>query len=180
PNLGPMMTDSPAAPDPAAWTSEPPPALNLLFVGALPPLPGGAAISMAQLLAGLAHSGHRVRAIAPVTTEGLSQADCFAALHPGITVPRFEVPYYELAMPAPPPDEYRALESASIERVVSAQVNTDRPDVLLIGRESYVWYVPSLATRHRLPCVLFARGNPTRAILEDVYPEAAARHFLEQ
>jgi glycosyltransferase involved in cell wall biosynthesis len=154
--------------------------LNVLFVGALPPLPGGAVISMAQLLAGLAGLGHRVRAIAPVTTEALTRRDGFAARPVGVAVTPFEVPYYELATPIPPPDEYRTLEAAALERLVSAQVIDDRPDVVLIGRESYAWYVPALAARYRLPCILFVRGNPTRAILEGVYPEPQARHFLEQ
>jgi hypothetical protein len=44
-----------------SMASRPEPPMDILFVGPLTPLPGGAAISMSQLLIGLAGRGHAVR-----------------------------------------------------------------------------------------------------------------------
>jgi hypothetical protein len=55
-----------------SMASRPEPPMDILFVGPLTPLPGGAAISMSQLLIGLAGRGHAVRAIATITPEALA------------------------------------------------------------------------------------------------------------
>src|ERR1700674_299552 len=69
--------------------------VNILYVRPLPPHSGGTAIVGYQLLEGLARLGHRIRAIAPATSEVLAAGDPFASAHPEIHVSRFLVPYFE-------------------------------------------------------------------------------------
>src|SRR5262245_33739446 len=114
--------------------AEPP--MDILFVGPLIPLPGGAAISMSQLLIGLAARGHAVRAIAPITPETLEAGQAaFGRSHGGVEVAWFEVPWFEIATGVPPSDSYRQLEADRIESALSATIASRRPDVILIGRE---------------------------------------------
>ncbi len=84
--------------------------LNILYVGTLPPHPGGTAILAFQLLIGLANNGHSVRAIAPITNEQLQNGDTFALNYPEINVTRIVVPYFESSPDIPPSDEYRTNE----------------------------------------------------------------------
>jgi hypothetical protein len=73
--------------------SRPEPPMDILFVRPQTPLPGGAAISMSQLLIGLAGRGHAVRAIAPITPEALAAGQAaFGRSQSGVEVAWFEVP----------------------------------------------------------------------------------------
>src|SRR5712692_10712384 len=70
------------------------PRLNLLYVGTLPPHPGGSAIVASYLLPGFLRAGHRVRAPAPLPANTEGTGDEFAVAYPGITVMRFPMPYH--------------------------------------------------------------------------------------
>ena len=154
--------------------------LNILYVGTLPPHPGGSAISASQLLVGLAKLGHAVRALAPITAEALRSGDVFAANHPGIHVMRFLVPYFETSPYIPVPDEYRRLEHEQVKERLLLLIANDRPDIIFIGRETFAWHVPDLARVHSLPCILRVAGGTTFGILRQNFPEAIARQLLEQ
>src|SRR3990170_986052 len=52
--------------------------LRILYLGLLPPHPGGAPISCAELLAGFAGQGLRVRALAPVTPDTWDEGEALA------------------------------------------------------------------------------------------------------
>ena len=160
---------------------QPEPPMDILFVGPLIPLPGGAAISMSQLLIGLAGRGHAVRAIAPITAAALAAGQAaFGRSQGGVEVAWFEVPWFEIATGVPPSDSYRQLEADRIESALFTAIACRRPDVILIGRESFSWHVPPLAHRERLPSILLARGHPSRNILDGTYPAAAATHYLRR
>ena len=75
--------------------------MRLVYVGTLPPHPGGSAISSAQLLVALAERGHEIRAVAPMTAAALASGDAFAGRHPRIDVRRYVVPYFETAPNVP-------------------------------------------------------------------------------
>jgi glycosyltransferase involved in cell wall biosynthesis len=154
--------------------------LELLFVGALPPLPGGAPISMAGLLVELARRGHRIRAVAPITAAESERGDAFREAHPELHVHWFVVPSFEIATGSPPSDEYRQREGVALRRAAEPLVAARSPDIVLIGRESFAWHVPQLARAWRRPCVLLARGNPTRLIIDGLYPPAQAKRFIAQ
>jgi glycosyltransferase involved in cell wall biosynthesis len=154
--------------------------LDLLFVGALPPLPGGAPISMASLLVELARRGHRIRAVAPITAAESERGDAFRAAHPQLHVRRFIVPSFEIATGSPPSDESREHEGVALRRAAQPFVAARNPEIVLIGRESFAWHVPQLARAWGRPCVLLARGNPTRLIIDGLYPSAQAKRFISQ
>jgi glycosyltransferase involved in cell wall biosynthesis len=124
--------------------------LNVLYVGTLPPYPGGTAILGAQLLAGLAASGDTVRALAPLAA---STDDAFRALHPELHVTRYPVPYFQTQSHVDVSPEYFRLEGQGIERQLAALIADARPDVIVSGRESVSFFVPAVARAHAIPCV---------------------------
>jgi len=154
--------------------------LNILYVGTLPPHPGGSAISSSLILLGLAQRGHAVRTLAPITAEALRSGDTFAAEHPGITTSRFLVPYFETAPNIPPPDDYRKLEREQIHKTLAALIESEPADIVFIGRETFAWHVPDVAIKYSIPCVLRMAGATTAGILNGTYAEAEARKLLEQ
>ena len=70
--------------------------LNILYVGTMPPHPGGSAISGYQLLGCLARLGHAVRVLAPTTPAARSCSTALDASHAQIATTRFEVPHFEI------------------------------------------------------------------------------------
>ena len=157
-----------------------PECLNILYVGTLPPHTGGSAVSCSQLLVGFAKFGHTVRALAPITAEALRSGDDFADSHPDIRVTRFEVPYFQTVTYLPPTDEYQRIERAKIQEMLPVLMKTERPDTIIIGRETFAWDVPALATVHSVPCILRISGGLALGILNGIYPEALAQQLLEQ
>lgn len=155
-------------------------ALDILYVGTLPPHQGGSAISAAQLLAAFSERGHALRALAPATAAEIASDDPFAARHPRIAVRRFPVPAPYTTAFRPADAAYQRAESDGICRLLPAMLKERRPDVLLIGRESFTRHVPTIAAAHSLPCVLRAAGATTVGIVEGTYPLARARWLIEQ
>jgi glycosyltransferase involved in cell wall biosynthesis len=153
---------------------------NVLYVGTLPPHPGGSAISGSQHILTLARQGHRVRALAPITAEAIPAEEEFAARHPEINITRFLLPFFETSSYTPAPEEQRRYERAQLEPHLDALIGRERPDLVFIGRETFVWYVPDIAERHGLPCLLRIAGGLTQGVLDRVYPEPLARRVLEQ
>jgi hypothetical protein len=158
----------------------PSPRLNILFVGTLPPRLGGSAIANSQLFIGCAALGHTVRTLAPITAEALQSGDAFAVSHPDIGVARYLVPSFENSPNLPASDSHRQLEGEQIREMLPALISHERPDLIIIGREAFAWYVPHLARTYSLPCLLMVRGATTIGILTGTYPEALARQLLEQ
>ncbi|MGH7787227.1 MAG: glycosyltransferase family 4 protein [Candidatus Binatia bacterium] len=154
--------------------------LDILYVGTLPPHQGGSAISAAQLLGAICERGHTVRALAPATQAQMATGDPFAARHPRIAVRRFAVhaPYTTAYRPADA--SYQRSEDDGIRRFLPALVAERRPDVLLVGRESFAWHVPSIAAAHSLPCVLRAAGATTVGVIAGTYPRSLAAPLIEQ
>jgi hypothetical protein len=108
--------------------------LDILYVGTLPPHPGGTAISLSQLLIGFAELGHAIRAVAPMTAEASLSGDAFAHTYPYLGVKRFLVPYFETETspnaPRPTSESYRRLQherihaAHTLEGAVDAYVGT--------------------------------------------------------
>jgi glycosyltransferase involved in cell wall biosynthesis len=158
--------------------------LNILCVGTLPPHPGGSAIFFHQLLIEFIQMGHRVRALAPITSEVLRSGDQLAVTHPEIRVSRFLVPHFDVAPPHPAlPEhrEYREVERAQLQATLPLLISSDRPDVILIGRESFALDVPEIARTHHVPSVMLIRGGSrTARLLSGGYPDDLARRLLEE
>jgi glycosyltransferase involved in cell wall biosynthesis len=132
--------------------------LRILYVGTLPPHPGGTAVACSQILLGLASLGHSVRSIAPITPEALDSGDSFAIAAPHLGVHRYTVPYFDVDSPNTPPS-YRQTEGAGVESLFAEIVAGQRPDVVIAGRESFARQIPKLAAAEELPCVVIAHGS---------------------
>jgi glycosyltransferase involved in cell wall biosynthesis len=155
-------------------------ALTLVYVGALPPHPGGGAISCFQILAGLARLGHRVRALVPMTPEALAAPAPDLRRH-GIEVTPVTVPYFGVQAFVPDTDEYREGERRQVHEQLPKLIAAERPDVLLSReRQSVTVGMAKLARDHGLPWVLLSRGYPLVAILNGAYPEAMAARALAE
>ncbi len=152
--------------------------LSILYAGTLPPHPGGTAIVGEQLLTGFARRGHRVRAVAPITAEALRAGDRFAGLHPEILTLRFVVPYFEVSPNHPAPAEYRRAEATSVRQALHALVPAERPDVIVIGRESFAWHVPGVADGHKVPAVALIHGAGFHGLLNGTMSERDAGALL--
>ena len=154
--------------------------LRILYLGLLPPHPGGAPISCAELLAGFAGQGLRVRALAPVTPDTWDEGEALARRYPQIQISRFVVPRYDIGPHQPADADYRRQEREKIRAALPRLIEEERPDIVLIGRETFVWDAPDLAQAAGLPSVLMVRGGLTLAILNGSYPQPLAGEALAQ
>ena len=136
--------------------------LNILYVGHLPPHPGGTAIVATYLLSGLAARRHRVRAVAPITAQVLAHGDAFAQAHPQLHVERYLLPYFftSRAMTYRNAD-YRRVEGERLEAALPRLIVDERPELIVAGQESAGWHVPALARTFGLPCALLVHGGTT-------------------
>ena len=144
--------------------------LNVLYVGTLPPHQGGSAVACSQILLGLASLGHLVRAVAPKAGELETWSDEFAADHPSIQIERFAMPFFEIDPMNPAPRDYRDRQEAQVHRLVSELIVKETPDLLFVGRESYLRNLPRLARRHGVLCVLAVHGA-VNTIVNGSYPD---------
>lgn len=154
--------------------------LNILFVGTLPPHPGGSAIANALFLSGCVALGHTVRALAPITAEAQQAGAVFESRHPGIGVARYFIPSFETFPNVPASDDRRRLEGEQILEKLPALITRDRPDIIIIGRETFAWHVPRIARAHSLPSLLMIHGGMTIGLSSGAYPEAQTRELMEQ
>lgn len=148
--------------------------MRILYVGTLPPYPGGAAISCLQILAGLATRGHSVTALTPITAETGREGRAFDATHPGLAITRFPVPYFTSSQLRPEPDEYRASVAGHLGRLLPSTIAESRPDVVFVGRETFAWAAPDIAHAHGVPVLQRLAGTMTHALLEGRYPAPLA------
>jgi glycosyltransferase involved in cell wall biosynthesis len=153
--------------------------LKILYVGTLPPHQGGSAIAGSQLLVALADLGHRIEAISPVTDDGLRAGDQFAEHNRSIKVLRFTEPYQQVSPDFPPAEAFKQREQREIERLATASIARESPDVVLIGRESFAFHVVGLARAYRAPAVLMFAGTTTMGILRGTYPAEEAERLLD-
>lgn len=151
--------------------------MRILYVGTLPPHPGGAAISCTQILEGLAMRGHSITAVAPVTPETLEGATAFDRGHPDLAVIRYTVQFYDHGSAAIQAGEYRDAVNDQLRRVVSRAIVDSKPNVMLTGKETFAWTAPGLARAHGVPVVQRLAGTVTHGLLEGAYPEPLLREL---
>jgi glycosyltransferase involved in cell wall biosynthesis len=155
--------------------------LDILYVGELPPYPGGTAIVGAQLLRGLAGLGHRVRALAPITCGALGAGRRFNATHADLGIARFRVPCMSLDLSyARPSSESWVAERDGIHIGLGCLVARARPDVVIVGRERFLWYVPDAAKAHGLSCILLVQSITMRRIVDGEVDRAMTQDLLTQ
>ena len=163
-------------PDPSLLS----PPLNLLYVGTLPPHPGGSAISCAQLLRAFAARGHRVRAIGAITDSTRNEGERFDRAGSGLEVRRFLMPSFETNPTEPTNAEFREREWHAVQALVDEEVQQDRPDMLIAGRELFALHVGPLARKHGIPFAVLIRGGSTQGALMGTLPiDEVKRQFGE-
>lgn len=119
--------------------------MRLLLLGPHPPYSGGSAYSCKELAAGLRTLGHTVLHLAP--SGGKSMHQTYPALH-WITCP-FQSDEIVL------PDDWVAAFDDGIRLVFKE----DGPfDVVILGRESFLWNLPCVRSVHSGPVILLCRG----------------------
>ena len=154
--------------------------MKILYVGTLPPHNGGSAILGYQLLKGLAERGHKITAISPITKMALKQGNKFAAENKNITIDRYVVPYFENSPDKPPSDEYRNLEKEQIKQALLNNLAIEKPEIIIIGRETFAWYVPDISLEYSIPSVLLIQGATTFGIIKQTIPGEMADNLLKQ
>jgi glycosyltransferase involved in cell wall biosynthesis len=148
--------------------------LSVLYVGMLPPFEGGSAISMSEILRGLAARGHTVRAVAPITPETMAQGVAFAEAYPSIALTRYLVPWFNSGPDRPEPEPYCAAHTAQLERLLPVLFDQERPDVILLGRETFAWYVTEQFHEWGIPIVQRLAGSTINGLLAGTFPEPQA------
>jgi glycosyltransferase involved in cell wall biosynthesis len=137
---------------------------NILAVGQFPPHPGGAALSLYQLLDELSKLGHRVRVLAPIAEAARAEGQDLSAYDRRIDVTRFPVPYFQLMAKITDNDDYFRIESEAITRLLGQLIAEDRPDLILVGRETYAMLTSPIAQSAKIPVLLRVAGATTIAI----------------
>lgn len=132
------------------------PGQRILYVGTLPPHTGGSAISCAQILLGIVETGFSVTAICPITIASMGEVDRFAAEHPELRVLRYPITEF-INEPASP--QQRKEEEDQVGGLFRETVGRFRPDLVVVGRESFSRCVPALAREYDLPVMQWVRGG---------------------
>jgi 1,2-diacylglycerol 3-alpha-glucosyltransferase len=152
--------------------------LDIHYVGTLPPHEGGAAVVGAQILQGLAARGHAVRALAPMTSEADARGADFTLRHPALHVTWFHVPRFDNAPDVPPDDDFARREREQIAAKLPTMIGERRPDVIVIGRESFVRHVPDIARAYGVPSLMLVHGDPSRSLIHGAHPKPLADRLL--
>jgi glycosyltransferase involved in cell wall biosynthesis len=152
--------------------------LDILFVGDVPPLRAGSAISPFQILNGLADAGHQVRAVGPTTSDSRGEGLELVRGSP-VEVHWFEMPEFALIRDVIPSDEELRLQREGFQGLTTALIQAHRPDVLICGHEYWAKHLAPVALQYELPSVQLVRGNPGRGIVDGTFPASAAQTVLE-
>jgi glycosyltransferase involved in cell wall biosynthesis len=163
-------------------TKEP---LNILAVAPLPfrrdgveTFLFGGTIFFAELLPRLAQLGHTVRVIAeaPAAQKGEKRTGLDWDI-PNLAVEWFACEYHRgssLASSLPPEPAH-----IQVRAMFDRMVRENRPDVVLLGRETLAWHLVDLCQELALPSCLVVHGSPTAAFMRDTYPEPVKRKLVE-
>jgi len=154
------------------------PPLDLLYVGTLPPQPGGAAVVGSQLLQRLAARGHLVRALAPISPVSRPDRAACAAKLSGVAVTWFPVPRFERAPDVPPDDDFARAERLHLMAELPRMIREAPPDAVVMGRESFARHVPAIAQAHGVPSLMLVHGEPTRSLIRGTHPQPHAARLL--
>jgi glycosyltransferase involved in cell wall biosynthesis len=146
--------------------------LNVLFFGNLPPHQGGSALSAAMLLPRLAASGFRVRSLAPVTPRLRAATDAFDAQHPQLGARRYEVSRMIINPAHPSAAEWVAADEPIAKEAFRHFVAESLPDVVLLGRETFVTSADPVLAQLRIPSVLRVTGSYLLTALSGGFSQA--------
>jgi glycosyltransferase involved in cell wall biosynthesis len=137
----------------------------------------GGSRTSAELLPRLAGFGHRIRVIAeappPVPGEKRSS---FTPTAPGLTVVPFAL-RYRSARTLPDPVWITA-QRARLTALLGHLVDDQRPDLVLLGRETLAWYALDVCRELHVPALVTVHGSPTAALEHGIYPPEAVEALI--
>lgn len=159
--------------------------LNILAIAPLPFYQDGVktflfggSIFYAELLPALAARGHGIQVIAetpPLTDKGTRAGLVWDLPH--LTIEWFALEYRSGS--TPPPVAYRESVQKQVAAAFERFVRRQRPDLVLIGRETLAGPLLRLCREHRLPTLLIAHGSPTSGLLQGNYPVSARQQLID-
>ncbi len=152
--------------------------MRILWVGPIPPHPGGSAISLSEIVSEVAKAPNQTQVIAPITEETKPAAERLDAAQPALQIKRYLMPEYDLTPYSQNRQQLVQAERVALQTLFPAAVRSFRPELVVAGRESLSRCVVPLARAHGLPCVQMVRGSPTGEILRGVYPTSKSARFL--
>ncbi len=155
--------------------------LDIVFVGPLPPRPSGSAVANLGILEGLAHAGHRVRALSVFTEDTCLESQRVAErATPGLEIEWYRIPHFEYHGAAEATEQARRAEAKLVPPILRDLVGKRRPDVVITGNEQAIWHLPELAHEFHLPTVLWVHGGLSNFIRDGLLPPQEVKRSLEQ
>lgn len=152
--------------------------LNVINVGPTPPRVGGSAYANIETIMGLHNKGHRVRCVTCLSSSDFDVPDYDIAWRgSGIDVHPLE--HQWIPSNVAPKKDYLEERSRLIGRKLKKLIREERPDVIMVGHESYSWYVNKLSRAEGIPVVQVLHGTPTHGLSEGVYPEEVKSAFID-
>ena len=127
---------------------------RVVYLGLLPPHPGGSAVWAGGLLPRLRACGHEIIAVAPIC-DGVVPDDSDLE-NAGVSVQRFPVPYFDTDPFANTDQSFYERQTRELLDRVSPRIVSGWADVLLIGNETFIPGIPELARRAKIPTIAIA------------------------
>ena len=153
--------------------------LNIIGVGMFPPHPGGAALSLFDILDGCAKRGHRIRVLSPIAESSIAIEPRRGEYSPRLELTRFPVPYFQTGGKIFASDNYRDVEAPRVRRLLRRMSQEERPNLFFVGRETFAPYVAEVAAETQIPYVLRIAGATTLGLLKGTVSKELADSLLE-
>lgn len=127
------------------------PRRRVLYLGVLPPHPGGAAMWAGGLIPRLSARGHEIAAIAPIP-EGVAHDDSRLG-EAGVVVQRYGVPYFDTDPFANTDRAFYERQTRDLLDRASPLIRSGWAEAVLIGHETFIPSIPDLARRAGIPTI---------------------------
>lgn len=127
---------------------------RVLYLGLLPPHPGGAAMWAGGLIPRLRACGHEITAVAPIP-DGLVPDDSRLEAA-GVIVERYPVPYFDTDPFANTDRNFYERQTRSLLDRASPRIASGWAEALLIGNETFIPGIPERARQAEIPTIAIA------------------------
>jgi len=153
-------------------------ALNILYVGRFPPNRTGAAIRLGTLIDRLAHNGSNIRALDPISPKPSETISGYSwQFHDKVQLLDYYKCSYFTTASDPGSAADRQRYAAYMGDLLPQLVAAERPDLILIGGEYYIYGPAGIAKRLEIPSVVTPTG-PFSAYFRGVLPKKVGLDLL--
>jgi len=153
-------------------------ALNILYVGRCPPNRMGVCLRLGALLNHLAHNGAKIRALDPISPNPPESVSGYSwVFHDRVTLlDQYKCSYFTTASdPGSTADRERY--ATYMGELIPQLVAADRPDLILIGSEYFIYGLVDVVEQLTIPTVLAATG-PFGAYFRGILPKHVGEELL--